>query len=113
MGSKYLRRGGIYIVILVALAVLFLMFFPSSDEVETGNINDLISAYEQGEITKFESQGDYITGWDNDEAVLRVETGPFENLAGVEEYLDLRGVEISAVEIAFIPRAALIGAIFS
>jgi cell division protease FtsH len=103
MGSKYFRRGGIYIVILVALAVLFLMFFPSGEEIETGTINDLIIAYEQGEITKFESQGDYITGWDDDEAVIQVETGPFENLAGVEEYLDLRGVDINAVEIAFIP----------
>ena len=103
MGSKYIRRGGIYIVILVALAVLFLMFFPSGEEIETGTINDLISKYEQGEIAKFESQGDYITGWNDGEAVLQVETGPFENLAGVEEYLDLRGVEISAVEIVFIP----------
>jgi len=103
MGSKYIRRGGIYIVILVALAVLFLMFFPSGEEIETGTINDLISKYEQGEIAKFESQGDYITGWNDGEAVLQVETGPFENLAGVEEYLDLRGVEISEVEIVFIP----------
>ena len=106
MGSKFLKRGIVYLVVIVAMVVLFVVFsgLLPSEEVKTGTMNELISYYEQGDITKFEADGDYLTGWDADEPVLQVETGPFENQAGVEEYLQaMWGVDITEVEISFLP----------
>ncbi len=108
MGSRYLKRGVIYLVVIVAIiALLFYFYNPSSEEVPTGTMNELISDYEQGEITKFEAQGNYITGWDSEAPVLRVETGPFENQPAVEEYLskDPWNVNIGDVEVDFIPES--------
>jgi cell division protease FtsH len=106
MGSRYLKRGVIYLVVIVAIiAILFYFYSPSSQEVPTGTMNELISDYEQGEIAKFEAQGNYLTGWDSEAPVLRVETGPFENQAEVEGYLQNRGVVIGDVEVDFIPES--------
>jgi len=105
MGSKYLKRGIIYLIVLIALVALFFIFFPTSDEVATGTMNDLINKYEQDDITKFEAEGDYLTGWDGTVPVLKVETGPFENQAAVEDYLQNRGVDINTVEVDFIPQS--------
>ena len=69
MGSKFLKRGIVYLVVIVAMVVLFVVFsgLLPSEEVKTGTMNELISYYEQGDITKFEAEGDYLTGWDADE----------------------------------------------
>jgi cell division protease FtsH len=103
MGSRYLRRGIIYIVIIGALVALFFAFLPTSPEVETGTMNELLGLYDRGGIDEFESKGNYITGLRDDESVLRVETGPFDNRAEVEDYLQKRGVDLEQVEVSFVP----------
>ena len=103
MVSKYLRRSIIYVVIIGALVALFFAFLPSTPEVETGTMNELLDLYGRGGIDEFESKGNYITGLRVDEAVMRVETGPFYNRADVEDYLSTRGVNLGEVEVSFVP----------
>jgi len=103
MVSKYLRKGIIYVVIIGALFALVFAFLPSSPEVETGTMNELLDLYGRGGIDEFEANGNYITGLRNDEPIMRVETGPFDNRAEVEDYLSTRGVNLEEVEVSFVP----------
>lgn len=103
MGSNFWRRGIIYLVVIAVLVAVFFYFFPidRAPVVPIETMDDLISAYEDGEINKFEAQGNYLTGWDSDRPVLKVETGPFTNLAEVKAYLQTEGVDTNKVEVAW------------
>ncbi len=103
MGAKLLRRGIIYIIIIGSLVAMFVARLPSAPSIEIGTMNELISRYENDQVKKFSSEGNFITGWGVEEALLRVEVGSFANQAEFEDYLIARGVDISTVDVEYSP----------
>ncbi|MEX2159567.1 MAG: ATP-dependent zinc metalloprotease FtsH [Dehalococcoidia bacterium] len=61
MGSRWLRNGFIYLLILVAVVAIVYSFFGRSEDVRTEDISTVITDAKAGRISKIEVNGDSIT----------------------------------------------------
>jgi cell division protease FtsH len=107
MGSKFWKRGLIYLVVIAALAALIFAFFPRSPEVKTGYLDDLVTlaitgsveladgTIVDGNIDRIIQRGDTLTAMAGDTSVLHA------NFVGstteLNDYLVLHGVDMSQV----------------
>lgn len=115
MGSNFLRRRLIYLVVLVALvAIFFTFFFPRSPEVKTGSLDDLVTLTTagsvkladdtliEGDINRIVQQGETLTAMAGDTPMLKA------NFVGstteLHDYLVAHEVDMSKV--ALDPQAA-------
>ncbi len=70
MSSKFLRRGLIYLVVVVALVVIFFTFFPSSPGTERVSIYTLTDMMKAGDVDKTDIRGDSATAYAKEEGSL-------------------------------------------
>ncbi len=83
MGPKFLKRGVIYLVVIAALVALFFAFFPRSEEVKTGSLDDLVTLTKtgsvgladgtviSGDIDRIVQGGETLTAMDGDTPMLK------------------------------------------
>jgi len=116
MGSKFWKRGIIYLLVIAAIAAIFFAFFnfPGSPEVRTGSLDDLVllttdgsvkladDTVVQGQIDRIVQRGETLTAMEGDTEVLRA------NFVGstteLYDYLVTHEVDMSVV--ALDPQAA-------
>lgn len=109
MGSKYWRRGLIYLLVIAAVMAIFFAFFNfnRSPEVRSGSLDDLIALTNDGSVTladdtviegqidRIVHQGETLTAMEGDTEVLKA------NFVGstteLFEYLVAHNVDMSAV----------------
>ena len=61
MGSRWLRNGFIYLLILVAVVAIVYTFFNRSESTETRNISEVIAAAREGNVDEIAVNGDSLT----------------------------------------------------
>ena len=109
MGSKYWRRGLIYLLVIAAVMAIFFAFFNfnRSPEVRSGSLDDLIALTNDGSVTladdtviegqidRIVHQGETLTAMEGDTEVLKA------NFVGstteLFEYMVAHNVDMSAV----------------
>ena len=60
MGSRWLRNGFIYLLILVAVVAIVYSFFRGGDDLESRDLSDVIAAAQDGQVDKIEVEGDSL-----------------------------------------------------
>jgi cell division protease FtsH len=108
VGSKYLKRGIVYLVVLVALVALFFLFFPSAEEVPSGSLNELVELTKTGSVTladrpepvtgtidRIVQAGDKLTAMDGDTATF--EASFVGTTSGLYDYLVANEVDMGKV----------------
>ena len=107
MGLKFSSRWLIYLLVVAALVALFFAFWPSSPEVPTGSLDNLVTLTKEGsvmladgteiggEIDRIVQQGDTLSAMEGDTSVLKA------NFVGstteLYDYLVAREVDMSVV----------------
>ena len=109
MGSKFWRKGLIYLVVIAAIVAMFFAFFnfPGSSEVKTGSLSDLVKLTNdgsvtladdtevQGQVDRIVQQGETLTAMEGNTPVLKANfVGSTQELS---EYLLAHQVDMSKV----------------
>jgi cell division protease FtsH len=106
MSSKFLKRGIIYLVVIAALVVLFFAFFPSSPEIKSGSLDDLVAltvtgsielsdGTVEGNIDRIVQEGETLTAMEGDTQIFKAS---FVGSTGeLYDYLVAREVDMSKV----------------
>ncbi|TEU04619.1 MAG: ATP-dependent zinc metalloprotease FtsH [Dehalococcoidia bacterium] len=106
MSSKFLKRGIIYLVVIAALVVLFFAFFPTSPEVKSGSLDDLVAltvtgsvelsdGTVEGNINRIVQEGDTLTAMEGDTQIFKASF--VGSTAELYDYLVAREVDMSKV----------------
>ena len=106
MSSKFLKRGVIYLVVIAALVALFFAFFPSSPEVKSGSLDDLVAltvtgsveladGTVEGNINRIVQEGDTLTAMEGDTPMFKASF--VGSTAELYDYLVAREVDMSQV----------------
>jgi len=106
MSSKFLKRGIIYLVVIAALVVLFFAFFPTSPEVKSGSLDELVAltvtgsvelsdGTVEGNINRIVQEGDTLTAMEGDTQIFKASF--VGSTAELYDYLVAREVDMSKV----------------
>ncbi|MCH8949491.1 MAG: ATP-dependent zinc metalloprotease FtsH [Chloroflexi bacterium] len=94
MGSRWLRNGFIYLLILVAVVAIVYSFFGRSEGLETENITKVISDAKAGTIDEIVVSGDTLTIKNEGQDLYKAQK---EADTSIIELLRDEGVEVGAV----------------
>ncbi len=101
-----LKRGVIFLVILLALVALFFAFFPRSEEVKSGSLDELVEltvkgsveladGTVEGNIDRIVQEGDTLTAMEGDTQIFK--SSFVGSTAELYDYLVAREVDMSKV----------------
>ena len=93
MGSRWLRNGFIYLLILVAVVAIVYSFFGRSEGLETENITKVISDAKAGRIDEIVVSGDTLTIKNDGQDLYKAKKEPGTSLI---ELLRDDGVDVGA-----------------
>ncbi|MCK4964256.1 MAG: hypothetical protein KAS54_04175, partial [Dehalococcoidia bacterium] len=108
MGSRHLKRGVIYLVVIVAIiAILFYFYIPSSEEVKSGSLGEMVTLTVTGSvkladdnevtgnIDRIVQEGDTLTAMEGDTPMFKASF--VGSTAELYDYLVAREVDMSKV----------------
>ena len=108
MGSRNLKRGLIYLVVIVAIiAILFYFYIPSSEEVKSGSLGEMVTLTVTGSvklvddnevtgnIDRIVQEGDTLTAMEGDTPMFKASF--VGSTAELYDYLVAREVDMSKV----------------
>jgi len=110
MGSKIFRRGLIYLVVIIALVVVFFAFNPFSEEKEEVAIGTLMAMVRNGEISKLEVGEESITATELNGDLLK---SNIEANTSIYDIFETYEVEAESVDIEFVPSSGWGGILLS